>query len=155
MTQHLLSQPRGESKSTIDGLRSIAINVLGQAGYGQPQHWSPQEKVAANDGTMSYFDAVSRVIYLLVLAALIPSWILRLGFMPNTLRELGQAVQEYPTHTTNLLDKERVLAKESGEERSNLLAMLAKLSDGDVKDTVLTAEEIQGNLFLVSSSLHQ
>jgi hypothetical protein len=128
------------------------MNVLGQAGYGQPQHWSAEEETENVDGKMTYFDAVSRVINLLVPAAILPAKVLRMSFMPNGLRKLGQAIEEYPGHTTTLLNKERVLASESGEERSNLLAMLARLSDGDGKDSGnlrLSAEEIQGNLFLV------
>lgn len=153
MAHHLLSQPKGETNTTLEGLRSIALNVLGQAGYGEPQEWTAGTLATSEDAKMTFFDAVSRMIPLMIPVAILPSWLLRLGLMPKVLRDVGEAVDEYPGHTTALLNKERALAKESGEERSNFIAMLARLSDGDDKADAksrLTPEEIQGNLFLVS-----
>lgn len=153
MSHHLLSQRRGESKSTLEGLRSIALNVLGQAGYGQPQHWSSSTDAASEDGKMTVFDAVSRIIPNLIPAAILPTSLLRLGIMPKLLRDIGEAVDDYPGLTNAMINKEKALAHDSGEERSNFIAMLARLSDGDGKidgKSRLSPEEIQGNLFLVS-----
>jgi cytochrome P450 len=155
MSQHLLAQTGGESKWTIEGLRAIAMNVLGQTGYGQPQHWTVDEAVESKDGKMTYFDAITKIINLLVPAALFPTALMRLGFMPDALRKLGQAMEEYPEHTNELIHKERSLAATGGEERNNFLAMRARLSDQDNKDAAtlsLSPEEIRGNLFVVSSS---
>lgn len=156
MSHHLLSQPKGETKSTLEGLRSIALNVLGQAGYGQTQHWSSSTDVVSEDGKMTVFDAVSRIIPNLIPAAILPTWLLRLGIMPKLLRDIGEAVDDYPGQTNALINKEKALAHDSGEERSNFIAMLARLSDGGGKvdgKSGLSPEEIQGNLFLVSHPL--
>ncbi|KAE9993167.1 hypothetical protein EG327_006166 [Venturia inaequalis] len=155
MAHHLLSQPKGETNTTLEGLRSIALNVLGQAGYGEPQEWTAGTLATSEDAKMTFFDAVSKMIPLMIPVAILPSWLLRLGLMPKVLRDVGEAVDEYPGHTTALLNKERALAKESGEERSNFIAMLARLSDGDDKADAksrLTPEEIQGNLFLFTAA---
>lgn len=152
MSNYLLARPNGESSSTVDGLRSIAMNVLGQAGYGQPQRWT-STKATVSDGTkLTYFDIVSRIIIMLTPAAMIPTWFLALNIMPKISRELSEAIYEYPKQTHALIDKEKIHSNESGEERSNFIAMLARLSDGnggDSKGSGLSPEEIQGNLFLV------
>lgn len=152
MTKHLLSQPKGETNLTLQGLRSIALNVLGQAGYGEPRKWSIGKSVTSEDANMTFFDAVSIAIPLMIPAAILPAWLLRLRFMPKVLRDLGEAVDVYPGHTAALINKEKALANETGEDRSNFIAMLARLSNGDEKTDAklgLTAEEMQGNLFLV------
>jgi hypothetical protein len=126
--------------------------VLGQAGYGQPQQWSPHDISENKERNLTYFDAVSRIINLLPLAGVLPTWFLRMSFMPEVLRNLGEAVVEYPALTNALLDQEKLIEKESGEGRDNLLAMMTRMSDGAGKDSRssgLTPAEIQGNLFLV------
>ncbi|QDS69528.1 hypothetical protein FKW77_007545 [Venturia effusa] len=152
MTHHLLSQPKGETDKTLEGLRSIALNVLGQAGYGQSQEWSSNKLAASEDGKMTYFEAVSILMAMLIPAAFCPTWLLRLAIMPKVLRDTATALDEYPGHTTALLDKERALARETGEERSNFLAMLARMSDVNDQKSGLTPEEIQGNLFLFTAA---
>ena len=47
MVKHYVDQASGETDSSIEGLRRIAINVLGTVGYGKTRHWStPDEKTA-------------------------------------------------------------------------------------------------------------
>jgi hypothetical protein len=162
MSKYLTNQVNGESKNTIDGLRSIAINVLGEAAYGQPQPWSIEEPQVEQTGSMTYFEAVSSIINNLVPAAVISTKLLRLPAMPTVLQRLGQAMDEYPIHTSKMLNKERALTASGAEERNNLMAMLVRLSDQahggkegnplTLSSQYLTEEEIQGNLFLVSIS---
>src|SRR5277367_6472849 len=48
---------------TIDGLRMIAINVLGHAGYGTPRSWKQHEVQATESlGKLTYIQAVSTVV---------------------------------------------------------------------------------------------
>ncbi|TID23421.1 cytochrome P450 [Venturia nashicola] len=151
MIHHLLSQRKGETNTTLEGLRSIALNVLGQAGYGESQEWNAGELVSSEDSSMTFFDAVSKIIPMVIIAAIFPTWLLRLGLMPKKLRDVGEAVDKYPGHAFALIDKEKNLAIESGEERNNFITMMARLSDGDEKidaKSGLTPGEIQGNLFI-------
>jgi cytochrome P450 len=156
MVKYLHEQPNGETSDTIYGLRSIAINVLGEAGYGQPQKWSSTESETDVKGKLTYFDAISAIVNSLVPAAILPNWFLQLPFMPAFLRKVGKAKDEYPYHTTEMLEKERSLIASGVEDRNSMMAMLVRLSEqsgGDANGKssstqFLTPHEIQGNLFI-------
>src|ERR1700761_7187304 len=46
MSDYLIKNP---GCKTIDGLRNIAINVLGRSSYGQSQEWTPDEPIDTSD----------------------------------------------------------------------------------------------------------
>ena len=144
---------------TVDGLRNIAINVLGHTSYGHSQPWSPEFYDLDNNlqkGGLTYFQAVSLVTVMIVEAALLPSKLLKLPIMPRSLRLLGDAVENLPHFTKDLLDRERKASSELSGPRNNLLSLLVQLSDQGKKEggsgLSLTEEEISGNLFLFSAA---
>lgn len=101
--------------------------------------------------------------------AFLPSWFWKLPFLPQDVKNLGDAHDEFPRHTAAFLDEERSILrkKESaagiGPEVThkttfiNLLARIAENMDasdetqeGDTKPAkgTLTQDEMVGNLFL-------
>src|SRR5579871_5102140 len=115
---------------TVDGLRSIAINVLGHSCYGHNQPWSPESyHNNLQKEELSYFQAISLVTVMIVEAAFLPSKLLKLPIMPRSLRMLGEAVEKLPGFTKNLLEQERKVASQSSGSRNNLLSMLVEQSD--------------------------
>ena len=155
MSKHLVQNPGGK---TIDGLRNIAINVLGHSGYGQSQPWTSESYTVQDSDAdeMNYFKAVWLVTLNLVQAALLPSKILKLPFMPPTWRALGKVMDNIQTYAEDLLDSERELAKlDSTTPRTNVLSQLVQLSDEGRKGSSglsLSESEIRGNLFLFTAA---
>lgn len=82
MLDYVVNYPGGE---TLDGLHSIAINVIGQAGYNQKQLWSPNLREGASEakgGRGPYFAMLSLATDMLVEAAMLPPRLMNLPFMP-------------------------------------------------------------------------
>jgi hypothetical protein len=144
---------------TVDGLRNLAINVLGHSCYGHNKSWSPESYNPANNlqnEGQSYFQAISLVTVMILEAAFLPSKLLKLPIMPRSLRLLGEAMENLPQYTQDLLDQERQAASQGCGSRNNLLSMLVQLSDQGQREggsgLSLSDDEIRGNLFLFSAA---
>ncbi|KXH51828.1 hypothetical protein CSAL01_06287 [Colletotrichum salicis] len=120
LVNHILSPPSSSSSSTatnttktattsstIQGLRTIAINVLTKIAYGDNKPFAITPLPRDPSATMSYVDAISLCTELLDLAAFIPIRILRLPFMSNVVQTLGAALHRLPGLTVDMLDRER------------------------------------------------
>ena len=85
MLDYLEKNPGDE---TVDGLRNLAINVLGHSCYDHSKSWSPESYNPTNnlqtDG-LSYFQAISLVTVMILEAAFLPSKFLKLPIMPRSL----------------------------------------------------------------------
>lgn len=156
MLDYLEKHPGGE---TLDGLHNVAINIIGHAGYGQSQDWSPEPyKLAANiqKEELSYFNAIGLITVMLLEAAFLPPKLLKLPIMSPALRLLGKAMEDLPQISRDLLDSERDAAKQRTGPKNNLLSMLVQLSDegkrADKSGLFLTEDEIRGNLFTFSAA---
>ncbi|OJJ42217.1 hypothetical protein ASPZODRAFT_137409 [Penicilliopsis zonata CBS 506.65] len=161
----------GETNKTLDGLRSVAINVLGQAGYGQNQAWSPDfSKSIASEASpasgseapsarMAYFRTISMVTEHFAEAALIPAWIKTLPFMPAQLRLLGRQMQRVPEYIQAILEGETGSDENKDQmKRHNFLDVLVEFadnkntSDSNKKSLFLSKEEISGNLWIFTGA---
>ncbi|KIW01468.1 uncharacterized protein PV09_07225 [Verruconis gallopava] len=148
---------RNSGNKTIDGLRNIAINVLGRSSYGQNQEWTPDEPVDTSDihQELTYFKSISLVTSMLLPAAFIPPILMDLWFLPTALRLLGRGLKMLPKLTSELLENERRVAEVDQVPRNNLLSQMVQLSDhskASKSGLTLTEEEIHGNLFLFSAA---
>ena len=169
MADYMLAQPEGKSKENINALRAIAMNVLGQVGYGIPKAFEPHRLPQDPEEVVTYVDALSMIASFLILAVMIPSWILRLSFMPKVIQTLGSAVDKLPELTKNLLEDGRkynakkeagTLEKSSGRaNRNNFMSLLVSLADaskagdaGAPGSQYLSEEEIGGNLLLFTAA---
>jgi hypothetical protein len=164
MAGFLLRMPAGLADDTISSLRAVAINVLGRVGYDEPNPFRPMELPRTPDAPMTYVEAISICTELLVLASLLPGWLLRLPFMPTPIRTVGAALANLPGLTKDMLDEERRQAAETDTARDNLMSMLVRLSDqGKADDRLgkggsggtgqfLTEDEIAGNLFVFTGA---
>ncbi|TLD09466.1 hypothetical protein PspLS_12014 [Pyricularia sp. CBS 133598] len=102
-----LTPAEDRSTDTIPGLRSIAINVLSRIAYGSGKSftvWNPSYDPKTD---MSYVDAIAISTDLLIAAAFIPAWIMRLPVMPISLQTLAAALPKLPDLTKNMLEQER------------------------------------------------
>jgi cytochrome P450 len=154
MSDYLVKNP---GNKTLDGLRNIAINVLGRSSYGQSQEWTPDEPIDTNDlqQELTYFKCISLITIMLLPAAFLSPKLLKLWLMPSSFRLLGRGMDVLPKLTRDLLDSERKIAKEASEPRNNLLSQMIKLSDdskASKSGLTLTEPEIHGNLFIFSAA---
>lgn len=142
----------GETNATIQGVRSIAINVIGAVAYGNWKPWGHDSESAPSGYRLSYMDAIYNVVVNLVPAAFVSVRILTSPIMPKSVREIGYAVSEFPGHVKDLLAKER---RSKGAGNNNLMSTLIKVSDAESKsDSIdtkqklfMTEEELAGTLF--------
>lgn len=154
MLDYFMTTFGGETNETIEGLRSIAMNVLGSAGYGTPQPWKQDVKASESGYKLSYVDAVSAVINNIIAVAVIPAAVFSLPIWPDSVRRIGVGLQEFPLRTKEMLEAERKSASTDASPRNNMMSTLVRLSDSakdgekiDSKSQNLSEEEIMGNLF--------
>lgn len=150
-----------ETRTTVDGVRRIAFNVLSEVGYGQKYDWDTKwqggnsEDLQGDFGT-AYFNAVKTIRENVIPLALLPMRVLRHPKMPARFAKFALAVEEFPSFSKQVLEHESTLVAQDST-RSNFIAML--LSEHDAKLTNATAatqrllyDEIQGNLFAFSAA---
>ncbi|CAK7207575.1 hypothetical protein SEUCBS139899_010385 [Sporothrix eucalyptigena] len=172
MADFMLAQNEGRSTETVSSLKAIAMNVLGQVGYGQPKPFKPMSLPKDPEAPMAYVDAISLVAELLAVAAIVPNAILAFRYMPMILQTLASAMRRLPGLTADMLDQERQgqkTRKAAAEEdsfhgRENIMSMLVRLSDQaktsgseSNEKTAPTAahlseDEIAGNMFLITGA---
>ena len=147
----------------IEGVRTIAINVIGKTGYGTQQPWSSTQEPSPAAETdlkssgykLSFTETLIAVANNHILAVFVPSFFLCLGFLPKVVQTLGAATTEFPSYARDMIAEERRNPK--GD--NTLVAAMVKAADADVAPQKqkpgisskvgrgLSEEEITGNLF--------
>jgi cytochrome P450 len=134
------------------------LNIL-QPAYGTPQSWKQDVDVSESGYKLTYVEAVSAVINNLIAVAVIPAGIFSLPIMPDSVRRIGIALQEFPLRTMEMLEAERKSASSDVSPRNNMMSTLVRLSDSakdgeeiNSKSQNLSEEEIVGNLFQFTSA---
>ncbi|KAK6858956.1 hypothetical protein PG995_004809 [Apiospora arundinis] len=162
----LSSQSSGPSTETVSGLRAVAINVLTRIAYGRHTPFALPSSSYVPSTDMSYIDAIALCTELLLAAAFIPSIVLNLPVMPQTLRRLGAALDRLPRLTRDMLDQERrrdfpsagagqMIAARSDSVPDTIMRTLGKGSDVSSTSSgksYLTEDEIAGNLFIFTAA---
>ncbi|KIW83245.1 hypothetical protein Z517_02490 [Fonsecaea pedrosoi CBS 271.37] len=151
---------KGVTDDTMRGMKQIAINVLGVAGFGISQPWKEEKSSRPKGYRTTYMEATRTVVENIIEAAVLPAKLLTLPIFAPAWQIIGHAKNEFPVHTREMLENERKLQRDSPEPRSNLMSMLVRLADSsqpqgdaDSKNTQgLSEEEILGNLFIFTSA---
>ena len=142
------SKSSGVTDESISGVRRIAINVLGAAGYGKPRSWNTDEEPTPPGHEMSFMDSLFKIISQLIASCFLPPSLLLLPIFPKSVRQVGQACVEFPIHTVEMIAKERSMADRAGH---SLMSVMIQVSDQEKKSVgsklYLTEEELTGNLF--------
>ncbi|KAK0634548.1 cytochrome P450 [Bombardia bombarda] len=166
MVDYMLRQPGGASAETSDAMRAIAINVLGEVGYGQSKPFAPLKLPRDPNADLTYVEAISLCAELIVVAVFVPKWLMRLSWMPDILKTLATALDKLPGLTSKMLEMRRkegvhLSAAAGGKMNDDFMSMLVRLSDagkgGDAAGAAggkqsLTEDEIGGNLFLFTAA---
>ncbi|KAJ5594125.1 uncharacterized protein N7459_000333 [Penicillium hispanicum] len=155
MAEYMVDHPGNE---TLDGLHSIAINVIGKSGFNQTQEWSPTVRDStseATSGRSAYFALLSLVTGMILEAAFMPRKLMKLPLMPLRLQKLGMHLEKAPKYLQEVLDEERQAADNMGP-RNNFLSLMLKFADEEKHSGPtgfsLTNEEISGSLFVFTTA---
>ena len=121
-----VSATSGVTHASIEGLRRIAINVLGAVGYGKPKRWSITEDPAPPGYKLGYMESLFVIINNLAAVVLIPTWIMCLPVFPTKVGKLATAAKEYPIHNRKMVAQERQSADPT---KNTLMSVIVRLSD--------------------------
>lgn len=156
MINYLMEHPGNE---TLEGLRSIAINVIGKAGYNWQQPWSPNKldiPPKSATGKEAYFGMLGLVTTMILEAALLPRKVMQLPFMPLALQSMGYHLERAPGYIQEILRNEGESDSSKRHSESNFLSLMLQFSEEENSDhetkPSLTQEEISGNLFVFTSA---
>ena len=152
MLDYFLEGQNSETDEIVGGVRQIAIHIIGAAGYGVHESWKTA-KIKSRQTTkadmMNYVEALNSLIDHLIPATMLPSWLLSLSLMPQSVRNIGTAKERFKVLTKQILEEERQQAETRPTIRKNLMSTLVALSDAEKDQSgSLTEEQISGNLFL-------
>lgn len=158
---------KGVTDDTMRGMKTIAIHVLGTAGFGISQPWKKGNDEKPEKGFRhTYMEATRTVIENIIESAVLPAKLLTLPIFSPSWQAIGHAKIEFPIHTKKMLERERTLQSTTPEPRSNLMSILVKVADSAAgvgtektegvdksqKGVLLSEEEILGNLFIFTSA---
>lgn len=170
MLSSYMDEVKGVTDETLQGMKTIAINVLGTVGFGISQPWKQGEAQKPDKGFRhTYMEATRTVVENIIEAAVIPAKLLTTPLFAPSWQAIGHAKNEFPIHTKKMLERERTLQSTASETRSNLMSILVKIADGAAAglDTEkssqdanksekgvlrLSEEEVLGNLFIFTSA---
>jgi cytochrome P450 len=149
------------TNTVVDDVKTIAINVLGSAAYGSSKSWTPANaKSSTLPTSQPFFDALSIQTQFFILAGLVPAKVLSLPFWPQKIQDLAAAKINFSRYAQELIDTERASQAGKSGSRSNVMAMLINVLDQKdespqekiegQKRTGMSADEVQGNLFILS-----
>lgn len=154
MTAHL-EDSKTASHDTAEGLKQIASNVLGAAGYGKPRAWTADNfdtEQPPKGFHVTYLQAVRYLMDNLVEMAFIPQRILSLSFMGKRLNYTGHSVQELSALTRMLLEEERNAPSNVGGRASIARLLVEEQNAAEKGSITLHDDEIVGNLFVFSAA---
>lgn len=154
LTQHLDSMG-GVTDDSAENLKKIAVNVLGAAGYGKSRTWSAgaeydDDKPPAGFH-VTYLQAMRYLMDNMLAMAFVPTKLLTMPFMGQSLNNTAHAIHELPALTRKLLDEGRHTPGTGG--RANIAQLLVQEQDAAEKGAItLHEDEIVGNLFVFSAA---
>lgn len=143
--------------STADDTRTFALNIMLGAGFGKVYDFNtaptPEDANSSKGpNSMDYRQALRLVLKNAVLIiALGPKMIPKLGWMGNSMKTIGNALVTYQQYMTDMLKEGTMGGKEEVRSQGNLLATLVRAS---VQDKQLSQPEVFGNMFVYTFGGH-
>ena len=139
--------------STADDTRNFALNVMLGAGFGKVYDFAttPDQADKKPRQAMDYRQALQLVLEnAMLIIALGPKAVLKLGWLGNKLKTMGKALIVYQQYMVDMLNEETI---DPNDKRSqgNLLATLVRASTIDKQ---LSQPEVFGNMFVYTFGGH-
>ena len=146
------SSSRADTNEAIEGIRIIAINVIGSIVYGSRSSWKQtiRREGAPTGHSLTFIDALSTVIDNFIVAVFMPVHLLSRSWMPMPAQKLGISMQEFSSYAKEFIAEQRTRSETSNSLLGNLVryADQHKLDSIQTKSSLyLSEDEIIGNLF--------
>lgn len=146
----------GQGINTIDrDTMSLAFNVISYAGFGISSPYQAREDSLSAGYSMSYKVALSTVLDNFPLVIALPQNLFSFRFVPQKLRLIGRAMQDFKAHISEIISRERADGSSQDYNPSNLLSSLIRASDEAKGANALTDDEILGNTFIFMFAGHE
>ena len=155
---------RGPSgtKETVGDTATLALHVLTHAGFGASYSFNEGLRKISPGHQMTYRDSLSLCLRNIITFSIFSKKTLSAKFMPQKLKQVGQAAKEFQQYMEEMLAKERA---SGGEQPAvpNLMSALVRASDEDAQSKErgqssklgLTDDEILGNIFAYNLAGHE
>ena len=146
------SKSHADTNEVIEGIRIIAINVIGSIVYGNRSSWKQtiRKENAPAGHALTFINAMSTVIDNFIVAVFIPVHVLCRTWMPVSAQKLGTSITEFSDYAREFMAEQRARSETSNSLLGNLVryADMHKLDDIGTKSSLyLSEDEIIGNLF--------
>jgi cytochrome P450 len=155
MIQHWMSAGSKGVNTVKHDTRTVALNVLAYTAFGKEfDFYRTQDqgsrKKNKSQGALSYRDALAVILHdALLLLALGQRVVRQLSFVPR-LGLLGDAADQFQQYMTEMW-KESSASQHDEKARGNLISSLVRAAS---QDSLLTHEEVIGNIFVVNFAGH-
>lgn len=142
-------------ESTSKDTLTLALHVLTSAGFGKSYKFDSGVTVVPDGHTMSYRDALHKILSDIFSTILILSTGLPSTFLPRKMVEVTKAISEFREYMVEMVNEEKASIHQEAE-KDNLLSVLVRISekDGAQGRNGLSDEEILGNLFIYNLAGH-
>lgn len=156
MIRYWTSRP--SVRSTANDLRTLSLDVLSKAGFGQSFKFEGYEETSHVDPSASYKDSLQLILeHCILIIAMGPKFFTNTPWLPRKYRQIGQAVTAFQKSMTDMYESEKArVAKGISGTTGNrtFLSMLAKASLDAKPGEGLTEREIYGNIFVINFAGH-
>lgn len=143
--------------SVADDSRTVSLNVLAAIGFRKSFQFRNSEKeIPEATGRLSYRNALQIVLDNAILMMLVPRKHLRYFWLPDSMRRIGKAGDDFGMHMQEMLDNELAILNRGEKGSGGLVSSLVRALDVHQKDHTkgMSAEEIFGNMFVINFAGH-
>ena len=145
------------SKATVssiaDDVRSLSLNVLSSAGFGQSYPFPTSKGTIEDSAASTYRSSLQTILDNSILLMILGRRSLAKSWLPKKLKTLHQATVTFEKHMAQAYEKEKKSAAEKDPGRKNLLTTLVRESFAS-GEAGLTESEIYGNMFVFNFAGH-
>lgn len=157
--------PEG-TRDVVDDTAALALHVLTYAGFGIPHDFNNEAQQMVNaPHKLTYRDALLTVLRNFTLLVLMPTNLMNSVVIPQAVRNVGEACQEFKLYMREMVEKEKATAPRRPEaEANNLLSALVRASEAASEGQPnkaysgragLADDELYGNLFIYNMAGHE
>lgn len=163
-----VSDKKGNTRSTVEDTRTLALHVLAYAGF---QKSYPFSSTAKDRPPSTYRDALSLILRNILVILVLPPAAFRLPLLPSKWKQIGWAITEFRQYMLNQLADEKQLIAEGKPGSGTLISNLVRASEArpevagsENEKTVmngrehdlkaLSVDEILGNIFVYNFAGH-
>ena len=132
LTYDTINSKCGETDKTLEGLKKIALNVMGCIVFGAHRSWRGTDSQEPPVGLQTtLMESIHTVVFRGSSTSYVPLRILSLGVMPKTLKSVGVARLEVPLHLHDSIARAR---RSTGSPKTVVNHLVKTYGEDDKQD---------------------